>query len=408
MPTVHLIPALSWPRLRAEDVAARVRTAKNLSIVVFFLVAVGYPLFGFLFLRPKLGETENRALNPPPPPVTGEKWTWQVFPPLFEQYFGDRIGGRAKLLKLRSRICIDALGDYPVQSVWKGKDGWIFLNSVECLAGPLERYADKTPAVSGWAAELAARNRWCDDRGIRYLVVVCPDKHSIYPESLDDAHRRHPPPDPMPRFLAAAATAGVRVVDLRPPLLAAKAGHAEPIYFPLDTHWTAHGVLVGYRAIAEAVATVSPGFPVRPADRFVRTPAVPKVGDIAALAGLPGDRQVESAFAYVPVPTGHPVTAADPGPVADTAKRGASLLPHIDVIDQRGSPAGPSVLLLHDSFGTQLTHLFAPDCRRLVSIGTYGFPAELVETEKPRVVIQLFVERTLWNGELLELSRLGR
>jgi hypothetical protein len=49
--------------------------------------------------------------------------------------------------------------------------------------------------------------------------------------------------------------------------------------------------------------------------------------------------------------------------------------------------------------------LLGPDCRRLLALGSYGLPANLVEAEKPQVVIQLMVERTLWNERLLESFR---
>ena len=47
---------------------------------------------------------------------------------MFEQYFGDRISGRAELLTLRARIYSDALADNPVRHVWFGRNGWLFLN----------------------------------------------------------------------------------------------------------------------------------------------------------------------------------------------------------------------------------------------------------------------------------------
>ena len=111
--------------------------------------------------------------------------------------------------------------------------------------------------------EMAARHRWCEERGIRYVVVVCPDKHSIYPEYLDDVHQRHPPPKPLPLLFSKLSGTNVRVVDLTPPLLAAKPVNEEPLYFRLDTHWNPHGNLVGYREVAGAVAEKVIGFPVR-------------------------------------------------------------------------------------------------------------------------------------------------
>jgi hypothetical protein len=99
------------------------------------------------------------------------------------------------------------------------------------------------------------------------------------------------------------------------------------------------------------------------------------------------------------------VTVRDAAPDVAVARLGATLCGHVSPTEHTGSPSGPSILLLHDSFGVQLRYLLGPDCRRLLAVGSYGLPAKLVEAEKPQVVIQLMVERTLWNGLLLESFR---
>jgi hypothetical protein len=254
--------------------------------------------------------------------------------------------------------------------------------------------------VRKWADELAARERWCAARGVRYVVVICPDKHAIYPEYLDAVHRRHPPPDPIPHLTNALAGTPVRVVDLTPAVRAAKGDHAEPIYFKLDTHWNAHGNMAGYRATATALAELVPGFPVRPVDRYVRTPVATNFGDLARMAGLPPDRQAEPVYANWPGPTLPPISEPDAATVASTVGREATLA-HIPPHVWDGDPRGPRIVCCIDSFGQTLTPLLAPDCSHLVAVGTYGLPVELIEREKPAVVVQEMVERTLWNDALL-------
>ena len=123
------------------------------------------------------------------------------------------------------------------------------------------------------------------------------------------------------------------------------------------------------------------------------------------MAGLPRERQVEETFAFIPGPKAYPITESDAESVSTSAEKEARLLPHIMAHVRKGSPQGPSIVCLHDSFGLSLTPLLGPDCSRLLSIGTYGFPAQLIEREKPAVVIQELVERSLWNATFIESAR---
>jgi alginate O-acetyltransferase complex protein AlgJ len=404
MPTLSTpFPTRARP-FRFESVVARVRAARNVLTVGLFLAAIGYPLVGFLFLTPAASENENRTLRPPPRTPTLEKWTWVTYPLQFEWYFGDRIGGRSELLALRTKILLDELGDRPTTNVWFGTDGWLFHNAVESVADPVHRYPDLTPAVGKWADEFAARQRWCADRGIRYVVVICPDKDSIYPEYLDAVHQRHPPPRPLPTLSAALAGTPVRVVDLTPEVRSAKADPAEPIYFRLDTHWNALGSMAGYRDLARAIEADVPGFPARPVGDFVRSPFAENFGDLARMAGLPQDRQREPVFAYWPGPTLPAMAEVDAETVAAVTGR-ATALTHIPPHIWHGDPRGPRIVFCSDSFGQALTPLLAPDCSRLVAVGTYGLPTELIEREKPVVVVQELVERVLWNEALIDPLR---
>jgi hypothetical protein len=95
----------------------------------------------------------------------------------------------------------------------------------------------------------------CDARG---LIVIAPNKQSIYGEYLDNAGSRAKTrlDDLLPRLDPQARK---MLLDLRKPLRAAKAQDPSmPLYFKTDTHWNDLGAYFGYRAIIEALAKQIP------------------------------------------------------------------------------------------------------------------------------------------------------
>jgi hypothetical protein len=115
----------------------------------------------------------------------------------------------------------------------------LFLRGLDGTAAP-------DPARVGAAADtlalLAARAR---DRGMRFAVLVVPDKETIYADLFDGAVR--------PPLLAALRreleARGVEAIDLEGPFLAARARGEQP-YLSDDTHWSAAGVSLAGALVA--------------------------------------------------------------------------------------------------------------------------------------------------------------
>jgi SGNH hydrolase-like domain, acetyltransferase AlgX len=120
-----------------------------------------------------------------------------------------------------------------------GKDGWLFALrdfSLGCRPTvPVSR------AVARWRRLLSIVHA----SGRKAVLVVAPDKSSIYPEQLPATFKysRCGPAgqDQLLRRLDAAGSSGI--VSLRRPLAQAKAANAQPLYYRTDTHWTSAGAL---------------------------------------------------------------------------------------------------------------------------------------------------------------------
>jgi alginate O-acetyltransferase complex protein AlgJ len=160
-----------------------------------------------------------------------------------------------------------------------GKDGWLFLRRDFELACrppvPIEK------AVARWRRFISiVRNS-----GRKAVLVVVPDKSSIYPEELPATFTGSKcGPAGQERLLRLLDTDGRwGVVSLHQPLVQAKAANAGPVYLRADTHWTAAGALtLAEQTLPRLHRTlrIAPGEARPGPDKRV-------IGDLSRLLGAP-------------------------------------------------------------------------------------------------------------------------
>jgi hypothetical protein len=254
------------------------------------------------------------------------------------------------------------------------------------------RVSPMTPAEIGrWRSVLEARRDWLARRGIRYLVVVAPNKETIYGDAVPPWFTRAAGPSRLAQLdQAFAGQRGIDLLDLSG-ALAARTAEVRTYHFT-DTHWNDMGAFAGYGAIARRLEPWFPGLkPLELADVTPET-VVTRGGDLARVCGLQTD---------LPEPQTqlHPLSA-----VAATFADGSPItIQRTDVrarndLETR-SPTGeiPSAVILRDSFGEALMPFLSRHFQRGRWIWTDDFPADLIAEVKPSLVIEQTVERKLMN-----------
>ncbi len=129
-----------------------------------------------------------------------------------------------------------------------GKDGFLFLGN------DFGRVLDKTKGIfrpsqkeiEQWSDKLKDLQNWYENQGIKFVIVIAPNKHSIYPEKLPhwmEYHGKTITDD----IVESAIKRGVHLLDLRPILLSKK--EDKPLYFKTDTHWNKRGAGFAFEAI---------------------------------------------------------------------------------------------------------------------------------------------------------------
>lgn len=357
----------------------------RLSLVALFLAILWLPLAlnvaGFDGADPG---AENRELAPFPR-FDGTARSLTNYGHDLGKWFEDHFGLRSTLVRWYGDSRLFVLDVSPSASVLKGRDGWFFYADDHAL----EDYASEdlltTDAVANWREAVARAQKWLHARHIGYVFFIAPDKHFVYPEQMPPTIVRANATSRTDQVYGGLQGIGI-TVDLRPALAEARAH--ERIYQKTDTHWNDRGALVAYQAIINAARAQVPaiGEPWTRSDFEARTDDV-EAGDLAAMMGLKRVLREEN-LALVPK---HPRLArvVEPAGADPTAEEGRL------VTEIPGSTL-PRAVIFRDSFTSHLAPFLSEHFSRVVYLWQNDFDTQVIEQERPDVVIQQIVGRHLY------------
>jgi alginate O-acetyltransferase complex protein AlgJ len=207
-----------------------------------------------------------------------------------------------------------------------------------------------------------------------FLVVIVPDKQTVYPEFLPGSIRKVTARTRLDDFTAAMkAETSVCVLDLHSVLQAAKGRHSE-VYHRTDTHWSAAGIYAAYREILPQIERKYPAVRPLPYIEPLRSGDY-RAGDLAKMLGLGRvwkelPQQRPSSLAYTEMPEG------------DFHVRGPG-------------PAGSRLAMLGDSFLSPLVDYLALHFDETIASRFAGLKPALIEQFHPDIVLVEMVERKL-------------
>lgn len=274
--------------------------ARNISLVLGFLAVLLAPaLASVLHLNPMGAIDEKRALARKPQESPFSRMGLRHVPAIaqaWEKYFNDHFGLRKLLIGSYRLAIFHVLRTSPNPAVVVGASGegsrWLYYDaSVNGDGVGLDSVLGKKPYTSADLAEIANRLKAVTSivrgKGAKLVIIVCPDKQTIYPEYLPRTKRV--PPGAISRldqFWAMAATLDdVPLVDPRKSLRRAK--RERVIYYPSDTHWNMFGEIVGFETVSRALALQDPSRGTLAVERLKWVLGQRRVGDLTNLMGLP-------------------------------------------------------------------------------------------------------------------------
>ncbi len=188
--------------------------------LLFSLLVGGMALFFILQIRVQENEAFRRAEQRPPAELHFLGWqpaTLRAYFLAVERFVADRLPFREEFLRVQVAVN-RAFGKFiNPEVVVMGKEGWIFLGNT------FDRGIDKYRGIVRFERrQLEAFGQYFREtslalqrQGVPFLLVVVPDKHSVYPEFLPEhiARRGESPLDQVMQ----TPPAGYRILDLRKP-----------------------------------------------------------------------------------------------------------------------------------------------------------------------------------------------
>jgi alginate O-acetyltransferase complex protein AlgJ len=364
----------------------RLRALSDTVLVIVFLAAICLPAADVFFGLDPTRLSEKRRLAPPPR-VRLDRPLEVSYTAAFESWWNDNFGFRRSLVVGYSRTLL-ALGVSPTPSVIVGRSGWLFFAGDEALASYRAVQPFAEAELAAWQRRIETRRDWLAARGIRFLVVIAPNKETVYPEFMPESLNRVRTVTRLDQLVAhLRAHSSVALLDPRDALRSAKADGI--LYLKTDTHWNDVGAWLLYREIVTGLRLWYPELEATPATAFAPVTRRGWSGDLATMLGMEG-RLTEERLLLEPRRV-HLARVADPGPRPEDAQREVSAA-------ERGEPSLPRVIMFHDSFGVSLQPFLEESFSRIVfSSGPTdwrrNFDAALVERERPAVVIQEIAER---------------
>ncbi|MEA2029107.1 MAG: hypothetical protein U9N49_09040, partial [Campylobacterota bacterium] len=142
------------------------------------------------------------------------------------------------------------------EKVITGKDGFLFLgnqyNDILHKTNGRLQYSEKQ--IDHWTDRLQKLQQWYENQGIKFIMVIVPNKHTIYKEKLPNwmQYSGKTITDDIIKF---SKSKSINLLDLRPALLKNKKND-NLLYFKTDTHWTNLSIGLAYSKIIQYINSV--------------------------------------------------------------------------------------------------------------------------------------------------------
>lgn len=287
------------------------------------------------------------------------------------------------------------IGDRIYNNAVVGKDGWFFYTGEESIMDYQNTAPLSKVKLSNFQKRLDQISASLEERGSMLLVVVPPNKSTIYSQNMPAEIPVLGTESRLDQFVEYMRMNGnTPVVDLRQTLL--NVSRSKDVYFKTDTHWNSMGAYYGYVEILNILSSNYPTLTPRSLSDFEYKNSGFSTRDISNIIGLPNYK--EETWSLVP---------KFEVQLAETKVPAPDGIRYIRTVTNKNENL-PQLLIYGDSFYGALAQFLEPHFGRVKFIPFTNdskiWSLDWIQQEEPDIVIIEIVERYLDTGLLMLLD----
>jgi len=367
--------------------------AEKIILILIFGLSIYIPFIGGVIQEDKISSTFEKRNLTKLPSIPKSIKEFKQFPEIFTLYYSDHFGLRETFTKAYFRLLNKLSDKSSVDDVTVGQDGWLFLGSIkpgytkfnDPMGDAVNANLFPEKELVTFARSLMSVKNWLHNRGIEYVYIIAPNKHTIYSDKLPtyiSKQNKESATDQLVSYLQEHTD--IAVVDLRQVLKEEKKRHQA--YFKTDTHWNHYGANAAQFSIMNKIKTLFP----EKISPFLLNDSQFKIlikggGDLAKFA------KIENIKRECP----QPVFENECIPVLEIIQTNdKKRQPYTMVCEAKELTA----VIFRDSFFSALDPYISRYFHRSTYIWekiNYNSLMKYVEQEKPDIIIEEVIERSL-------------
>lgn len=310
----------------------------------------------------------------------------------YDDYYTDNFNLRDNFIELLNKLQFSLFSVSSVPDiVTVGKDGWFYEASCALNYKGANHFTKEE--VEKFRNELIKRTKWAAKRGIKYYLVLVPNKMEMYPEHLPRQIIQTSDVFRYDQIASLNNDSTINIIDTRKNLLKHKNDGWE-LYQHTDDHWNELGAYYGYQEIMKRVSKDFPELKPIPLNMF-DIKIEQRYGNMATMLNVekeypePYVRLFEKYKTY-----GH-----------DGVKKGYKTLPLIsepeyEIVKENDNGKKLKCLIIRDSFTMLMIRFFQEQFEKLVIIHDqwmYRVREDVVIKEKPDIILNIALETRIKN-----------
>lgn len=350
---------------------------KIIYMTIFFLII----LFPVLKIDNKeIEEVENRNLAKKSKLIKNNTLNIN-FGKETEAWLNDHFFKRRKVIDFYKKINIKLLGRIENERALMGKNNWIFYkgdNSIENFQNAKLFLENELKNIE---SNLKEREKWLNDRNIKYYTFVAPDKNKIYGENFPSYINKIKSTGRAYQLRKYLKDKNIKIIYPYEELMGEKKNGL--LYWKTDTHWNSHGAYIGYQKLISEIKKDFPNIQEVKEDDLKEEKSPYLKGDLLNMLGVNEERYKDTYYKNFILKNRS---------FEYTKNEGRN-----GVITKNNKPL--KVLVFRDSFTSSLVPYLSETFGDVEYIWNHNFNnfQEKIEKYNPDIVIHEMVERYVTN-----------